>query len=175
MAAGTHESGDAPVNAPPRAAQFRRRGLAFPSIGTCIAIAAAGAVAAWLFFALAAQYLRTYDLGREAARLERRKQELLIQNANLYAEIHRLRTDDRYVERLAREQLGMVKPGEIEFVIIPAPSEHRVARPQAPEAGRLRRSDRAVSPFVRRLEVEMASLRGWLRTTVNRIAPGLLR
>ena len=175
MAAGTHESGDPPVNAPPRAAPFRRRGWAFPSIGTCIAITAAGAVAGWLFFALAAQYLRTYDLGREAVRLERRKQELLIQNANLYAEIHRLRTDDHYIERLAREQLGMVKPGEIEFVIVPSPSEHRVARPQAPEAGRPRRSDRSASPLVRRLEVEMTSLRGWLRRTVSRVAPGLLR
>jgi cell division protein FtsB len=163
------------VNAPPHAAAFRRRGWAFPSIGTCIAIAAAGAVAGWLFFALAAQYLRTYDLGREAARLERRKQELLIQNATLYAEIRRLRTDDRYIERLAREQLGMVKPGEVEFVIIPAPSDRRAARPKGPEAGGPRQSDRAASPLVRRFEAEITSLRGWLRATVSRVAPGLLR
>ena len=175
MAASPHGSGDAPMKAPPRAGPFRRRGWPVPSIGTCIAIAAAGAVAGWLFFALAAQYLRTYDLGREAARLERRKQELLIQNATIYAEIRRLRTDDRYIERLAREQLGMVRPGEIEFVIVPAPSEHRAARPRAPEPGGPRPSDRAASPFARRLELEITSLRGWLRTTVSRVAPGLLR
>jgi cell division protein FtsB len=163
------------MNAPPRAGPFRRKRWAVPSIGTCIAIAAAGTVAAWLFFALAAQYLRTYDLGREAARLERRKQELLIQNATLYAEIRRLRTDDRYIERLAREQLGMVRPGEIEFVIVPAPSELHAARPQAPGPGARRQSARAASPFARRLEVEITSLRGWLRTTVSRVAPWLLR
>ena len=163
------------MNARPRAEPFRRRGWAVPSISTCIAVAAVGAVAGWLFFALAAQYLRTYDLGREAARLERRKQELLIQNATLYAEIRRLRTDDRYIERLAREQLGMVKPGEIEFVIIPAPSDHRAARPKGPEPGGPRQSDRAASPLVRRFEAEITSLRGWLRATVSRVAPGLLR
>ena len=163
------------MNGPPRAGPFRRRRWALPWIGTCIAVAAAGAVAGWLFFALAAQYLRTYDMGREAARLERRRQELLIQNAALYAEIRRLRTDDRYIERLAREQLGMVRPGEIEFVIIPTPSDHRAARQKGPGSGGARQSDRAASPLVRRLEAEITSLREWLRTTVSRVAPGLLR
>jgi len=163
------------VSASPRTRPARRRGWPVPSFDACIAIVAAGVLAGWLFYALAAQYLRTYDLGREAARLERRKQELLIQNATLYAEIRRLRTDDRYIERLAREQLGMVKPGEIEFVIIPAPSDRRAARPKGPEPGGHRRSDRAASPLVRRFEAEITSLRGWLRATVSRVAPGLLR
>jgi cell division protein FtsB len=34
-------------------------------------------------------------------------------NAQLREHLHRLRTDDRYLERWARERLGWVKPGEI--------------------------------------------------------------
>ncbi|HKV46351.1 MAG TPA: septum formation initiator family protein [bacterium] len=78
-----------------------------------------GCLAGWILLALVGQYVRTYALEREAAGLERRRQELLAENATLGAEIHRLRTDDQYIERLAREQLGMLRPGEMELVIVP--------------------------------------------------------
>ena len=166
------------MSASSRTRPARRRGWPVPSLDACIAIVAAGVLAGWLFYALAAQYLRTYDLGQEATRLERRKQELLIQNAALYAEIHRLRTDDRYIERLAREQLGMVRPGEIEFVIVPAPSDRHAASPQAAEPSGPRQSGQATSPRIRRIQAVITSLRGWLRTTVNavdKVAPWLRR
>jgi cell division protein FtsB len=38
---------------------------------------------------------------------------LLHDNEQLRTRIHRLRTDDRTLERLAREQLGFTRPGEI--------------------------------------------------------------
>jgi hypothetical protein len=78
-----------------------------------------GCLAGWILVALVGQYVRTYALEREAAGLERHRQELLAENATLDAEIHRLRTDDQYIERLAREQLGMLRPGEMELVIVP--------------------------------------------------------
>ncbi|HXF37809.1 MAG TPA: septum formation initiator family protein [Actinomycetota bacterium] len=52
------------------------------------------------------------------ARLERRAQALTRANARLQAEIERLK-DPSVIERLARECLGMVRPGEIAFVAVP--------------------------------------------------------
>ena len=52
------------------------------------------------------------DLSRQAAALE-------AQNAKLQAQIDRL-TDEAYLERLARQCLGMVMPGETAFVLVPA-------------------------------------------------------
>lgn len=83
-------------------------------------IVSAGSLAGWMLIAVGAQHLRTYTLAREAARLEQRRQSLLAENAALRVEIQRLRTDDQYIERLAREQLGMLRPGEMELVPVPA-------------------------------------------------------
>ena len=77
-------------------------------------------VVCWTIAGFALQYFRTYTLAREATRLERRRVDLLAQNASLRAEIERLRTDDQYLEQLARGQLGMLRPGEMELVIVPA-------------------------------------------------------
>jgi cell division protein FtsB len=46
------------------------------------------------------------ELGRQIALL-------LHENEQLRDRIHRLRTDDRTLERLAREQLGFTRPGEV--------------------------------------------------------------
>lgn len=72
-----------------------------------------------MLVALSAQYARTYSLAREAARLEQHRRDLVNANALLREEIRRLETDDRYIERLAREQLGLVRPGEIELLVVP--------------------------------------------------------
>ena len=39
--------------------------------------------------------------------------ELQQDNARLQERIHQLETDNRYIEKVARERLGMVKPGEV--------------------------------------------------------------
>jgi len=77
-----------------------------------------------MLLAVAVQHFRTYTLVREAARLERHRDDLVLGNAALRVEIQRLRTDDRYIERLAREQLGMLRPGEMELVVIPTADQH---------------------------------------------------
>lgn len=56
------------------------------------------------------------------ADLERRAQILEKANTDLSTEIDRLH-DPVYLERLARECLGMVKPGEKAFVVVPADGE----------------------------------------------------
>ena len=90
------------------------------SLAARLSVLAVAAVVGWSVLAFGLQYLRTYTLAREAASLERHRRDLLVQNGVLLAEIRRLRTDDQYIEQLARQQLGMLRPGEIELVIVNA-------------------------------------------------------
>ncbi len=67
--------------------------------------------------------LRQYvDARGDVARLEQRLSGLEEQNRTLHEQIERLH-DPEYVERLARECLGMVRPGEIAFVVAPEGGE----------------------------------------------------
>ena len=67
----------------------------------------------------------TYQLRREAGRLARERDDLRSQNIQLREEIRLLNTPE-YVERIAREQLGLVKPGEVAVILV-APSPAPVA------------------------------------------------
>jgi len=44
------------------------------------------------------------------------------QNEHLRQRIQRLQSDDRYLEQLARERLGLVKKGEVIYRVMPAPA-----------------------------------------------------
>lgn len=80
------------------------------------------AAAALLLHAYGTSTLTAYRLRREAARLEGQIRILRRENAQLREEIRRLHTP-AYIERLAREQLGLVRPGEIPVILIrPTPS-----------------------------------------------------
>lgn len=73
--------------------------------------------------AFAASYLSLYRLQRESYRLEREVETLRRANAQLREEIRRLHSP-RYIERLAREELGLLRPGEISVILVrptPAP------------------------------------------------------
>ena len=63
--------------------------------------------------------LRTYMAQRDRlTQLERQSAVLLQQNARLEQQVRRLQ-DPAYLERIARECLGMLKPGEIGFIVVP--------------------------------------------------------
>lgn len=63
--------------------------------------------------------LRSYLAQRDRlAQLEEQARALERQNSELEEEIRRL-YDPEYLERIARECLGMVRPGEIAFVVVP--------------------------------------------------------
>ncbi|HEX2030566.1 MAG TPA: septum formation initiator family protein [Actinomycetota bacterium] len=68
-----------------------------------------------------------FEQRADIAELERTVQELERQRARMREEIERLH-DPAYLERLARECLGMVRPGEIAFV--PVPEGGRPAPPR---------------------------------------------
>ncbi len=104
-----------------------RRALALPAsrqprLPRWVVPLIAFALVAVLLNAFGSTYLTTYRLRREAARLDREVQTLRRENAQLREEIRRLHTPE-YIERLAREQLGLVKPGEIPVILIrPTPT-----------------------------------------------------
>jgi cell division protein FtsB len=52
-----------------------------------------------------------------SAALQRQNDVLRVENGRLAAEIAALRRDPRAVERIAREELGLARPGETVFVI----------------------------------------------------------
>jgi cell division protein FtsB len=57
--------------------------------------------------------LQVYRLRRELKEIERDNKELRQENDRLRAEIDNLKTDRKYIEELARRELGLVKKGEI--------------------------------------------------------------
>jgi cell division protein FtsL len=56
----------------------------------------------------------------ELGRLERQTVRLEQENKDLQAQIGRL-DDPAYIERIARECLGMSRPGELSFSVVPLP------------------------------------------------------
>lgn len=58
---------------------------------------------------------RFLSLQGELSALQRQNQQLRQENRRLYGELERLRSDDGAVERVAREELGLVRPGELVF------------------------------------------------------------
>ncbi len=120
---------------------------------------------AGMIVALSTAYARSYTLAQQAARVEQHRRDLLAQNARLREEIERLQTDDRYIEQLARQQLGLVRPGEIELLIVPAGGAPQAgggaatssSRNAAPAAA----GDAAAPPWTERIQDAMKRLFGW--------------
>jgi len=93
---------------------------------------------------------RSYFQQRENIEREKAKVAILDrENARLAARVQKLQTDEE-IERLAREQYNLVKPGEEAYAILPSPEEaepgHREAAPAPPpEPGWLERAWDAIT------------------------------
>jgi cell division protein FtsL len=98
-------------------------------VGPLAALVVVGVLAT----AFATAYWDGYRLRREGAELSRERERLRHENAQLREEIRLLNTPE-YIERLAREQLGLVRPGEIAIMLVP-PTPAATPRPgkRAPE------------------------------------------
>ncbi len=84
--------------------------------------AAIFALAIALFIVSSAQAAyRLFRLSQQVAELEYQRAALLEENRRLREEIRRL-YDPAYIERVAREELGLVRPGEIAVVLVPEPT-----------------------------------------------------
>ncbi|MDR7418142.1 MAG: septum formation initiator family protein [Armatimonadota bacterium] len=94
----------------------------------------AGVLLLAIAVAFGGAYWDGYQLRREAAELARERDQLRRQNAQLREEIRLLNTPE-YVERLAREQLGLVKQDEIAVIVVQAaPSPAPTPAPKTPPA-----------------------------------------
>ncbi len=103
------------------------RRLSRPAVALIVLVVGGAAVQVF-----GSSFLTVYRLDREAARLEALKRDLQEQNAILREEIKLLATP-QYIEKLAREQLGLVKPGEVAILIIqprPQPPPRPARLPQ---------------------------------------------
>ena len=70
---------------------------------------------------------RVWQMKQEVEGLEREIASLRVETSRLMAVVDRLRTDPDAIEQLAREDLGLVKPGEKILKLPPSP-----ASPPAP-------------------------------------------
>jgi len=68
---------------------------------------------------------RLFELRRGAAELHRRNEAARAENARLRAQAAALKSDPRALERVARDELGLVKRGEIVYQFAPEPTEGR--------------------------------------------------
>ena len=65
-----------------------------------------------------------WTLKKEVESLEREVGALRTETARLTADVDRLRTDPDYIEQIARDKLGLVKPGD-RVLKLPPVSGHR--------------------------------------------------
>ncbi|MBF0170514.1 MAG: septum formation initiator family protein [Nitrospinae bacterium] len=97
-----------------------------------VALAAAGAVCAGLATTAWFKengYADVTRLTEAIASVEARTGELKEENSRLSARLARITTDEGYVEAVARESLGLVRPGEMVFEFV---DEGLLARSPAP-------------------------------------------
>jgi len=72
----------------------------------------------YFVYTFTVQQLKINDLKRQEMELSREIERLSAERAELQREIELLNTDS-YIEELARDQLGLVKPGEILYKVSP--------------------------------------------------------
>jgi cell division protein FtsB len=68
--------------------------------------------AAWFLFSGPAGIVSMYRSGKELRRLQTEMARAHARVDSLTAEIERLKSDTVYIEKMAREKLGMARPGE---------------------------------------------------------------
>ncbi len=82
----------------------------------------AGCLAFILFFTVFGErgLLRIYEMRQEKTRIDGKVSELKSENDKLRTEIAALHNDRYHLERIARKDLGLVKPNEIIYQFPPA-------------------------------------------------------
>ena len=78
-------------------------------------------VGAYAAYSVADRWYQNYVLGQEEEMLRREIEQLRRENLRLQAELNEARSDHR-IEAIAREQLGLVKPGDRPIVLVGPPA-----------------------------------------------------
>ncbi len=79
----------------------------------------------YLLFLDRNSFLNVIKQNRELSTLQKKVEYLKTENSRLRSENHRLRTDPLEIERIAREELGLQKPGEKVYRFIPSPEPEK--------------------------------------------------
>ncbi len=85
------------------------------------------AAIAILLVMAAAPMRQAYQQRQALAQEKMRLQALQRENSSLEQRLERL-NDPEYQEKLAREQLGLVRPGETSYVVVPGPTPTETAK-----------------------------------------------
>ena len=111
----------APLNSPGIDSEASRSGVVrqiFTTPWLCIALILSGLfVLGMMALAIHSEkgFLAMWEKQHELARLESGTGDVKAVNAKLRREIWRLRNDLEYIEKIAREELRLVRPGEVVF------------------------------------------------------------
>jgi len=79
--------------------------------------------------------LRLYRMQGELVRLAEENKSLVEENRALESEIMRLRSDRDYLEKLAREELGLIREGEMVYHFLPGESAGTMQTPDESRRG----------------------------------------
>jgi cell division protein FtsB len=91
--------------------------------GRALLLAAFGAVALLTLTYGGQSLARVWQMKRDVESLEREIVTLRAETGRLTAVVNRLRTDPDFIEQVAREDLGLVKPGERVLKLPPSPEQ----------------------------------------------------
>lgn len=76
---------------------------------------------------------------QEAREVQRQIDQINEENRQLEARVKALKTDPQAIERIAREEMGLARPGEYIFKIQPKPSDGSTETPRAQPNGPAKR------------------------------------
>jgi cell division protein FtsB len=96
------------AGAPPAEARLQSEGLSPRRLGVVAMIVLAVVLAVFGV----KESVRAWQMRRDMRAVERELSTLRAQQADLAKTVDRLRTDPHYIEKLAREEMGMVREGE---------------------------------------------------------------
>jgi cell division protein FtsL len=116
---------------------------------------AAGVV--FTLFVIGGKAVQSYELKQEALALERRIDGLKIENRQIKQQLEYYRSD-QFIEKVAREELGLIKPGDVAVVMV-MPSDNPL--PALPDPVPL------VSP-ARQTPSDIPTWQRWLQLFVGR-------
>ncbi len=91
--------------------------------GRPLLLAAFGAAALMTLTYGGQSLARVWQMKHEVESLEREIVTLRAETGRLTAVVNRLRTDPEFIEQVAREDLGLVKPGERVLKLPPSPGQ----------------------------------------------------